>query len=209
MKYEVAISREHRYGTDSILLSDFALASSLKNKTAVDLCAGCGIVSFMLCESGAARLYAVELLTDAVELIERTNRAHGLDVRVIQGDLREEQTLARIGREAVDLVTANPPYFTQGSGFERGSPTQKSARYDGDCTLTDVVAAAAYLLKFGGTLKMCMAAARLAECIGIMQARGIEPKEIVLIGAQKTNKARLFLISGKKGGKAGVITTWK
>jgi tRNA1(Val) A37 N6-methylase TrmN6 len=125
----------------------------------------------------------------------------------VRGDLREVSTFAAIGRESVDLVTANPPYFPNNSGFERDSQAQKTARYEGDCTLEDVVRAADYLLKYGGELRMCMIAARLCECTEIMQKYGIEPKEIQFIG--KGEKARLFLIKGKKGGKHGVTVVWK
>jgi tRNA1(Val) A37 N6-methylase TrmN6 len=128
---------------------------------------------------------------------------------VIRGDLRDEEVLSRMGRERADLVTANPPYYAEKSGFERQKQPQKTARYEQSCTLGDVVASAAYLLKFGGELKMCMTASRLAECIGIMQRRSIEPKEIALIPSKKSNAARLFLISGKKGGKPGVGVFWK
>jgi tRNA1(Val) A37 N6-methylase TrmN6 len=207
MKTEIFISKEHKYGTDSILLAEFA-APAAKNKVAVDLCSGCGIIPVLL--SAAKRVYAVEIQGEAAGLIA-ANIADFPQMQLVHGDLRCEQTLSVIGRERADLVTANPPYYLAGSGYERQSAAQKSARYEGDCgcNLAEVVAAANYLLKFGGRLMMCMTAPRLAETIGVMQGCGIEPKEIVLIGAQNSRKARLFLISGKKGAKSGVKTEWK
>jgi tRNA1(Val) A37 N6-methylase TrmN6 len=205
---DIAISEQHRYGTDSVLLGEFAAQSDLKHKTVADLCSGCGIVPVML--KSAKVVYAVEIQAEAVALIERNfANLENPHMHAVHGDLKCGQVLSRIGRESVDLVTANPPYYIAGSGFERANESQKTARYEGDCTLTDVVAAANFLLKFGGSLKMCMTAPRLAETIGVMQTHGIEPKEIVLIAAKKSDTARLFLISGKKGGKSGVKVTWK
>ncbi|MCL1881323.1 MAG: methyltransferase [Oscillospiraceae bacterium] len=225
MKYEIFMSDEHKYGTDSLLLGEFVNKSVLKNKVVVDLCSGCGIIPFLICagENKPNRIYAVEIQFEAVQLIKKSILANGANelsetIKIIHGDLRDEKTFSPIrqsGREQVDLVIANPPYYTVGSGFERNSSSQKSARYDGTgCTLNDVVKSAALLLKFGGVLKMCMTASRLCECISIMQSYNIEPKEIELIGAGKSEtgkvgKARLFLISGKKGGKSGVVTTWQ
>ena len=203
------ISKEHRFGTDSLLLGEFAGQAKVENKVIVDLCSGCGVIPAMLTPF-PEKAYAVELQQNAADLIRRTVEENKLDfLNVIQGDLRRSETFSRIGRESVDLVTANPPYFPENSGFERESVSQKTARHEKECSLYDVVKAAAYLLKFGGELKMCMTASRLAETIGIMQGFSIEPKEIELISSPKNNKARLFLISGKKGAKPGVKITWK
>ena len=207
------ISKEHRFGTDSLLLGDYV--GGVKNKVVCDLCSGCGIIPVMLCrENPPLKIYAVEIQQKAADLIRHTVKTNNLNlIEVIQGDLRSEETIAQIGRERVDIVTANPPYYPEKSGFKRASTPQKIARYDIECRLEDVVGSAAGLLKFGGCLKMCMTASRLAECIAIMQEYAIEPKEIIFIG--KANPvgempaARLFLISGRKGGKSGVNVFWK
>jgi tRNA1(Val) A37 N6-methylase TrmN6 len=213
---KIYISNEHRYGTDSILLSEFAANSTLKNKVTVDLCSGCGIIPLMLCnsENCPKTAYCLEIQEEAAELIRQNRTEHELAnvLQIVHGDLRCERTLSQIGRESVDVVTANPPYYKAGSGFERSRHSQKVARYDGDesgCKLDEVVRAAAYLLKYGGVFKMCMTASRLAETIGIFQAHSLEPKEIILIGNSSKESARLFLINGKKGGKSGVKVIWK
>ncbi|MCL2036835.1 MAG: methyltransferase [Oscillospiraceae bacterium] len=210
-KLKLHISKEHRFGTDSLLLGDFAKSSAV-NKTVVDLCSGCGIIPITLLPVRPKKIYAVEINKEAVKLLERSISENKISdkIEVIHGDLRLPETLDFSGNtESIDLVTANPPYFVRESGFERGEESQKIARYERECTLSDVVAAAAKLLKFGGVLKMCMTAPRLAECIAIMQKYKIEPKEIVFIRAKATDTARLFLISGKKGAKSGVIVKWR
>ncbi|MCL1903198.1 MAG: methyltransferase [Oscillospiraceae bacterium] len=209
-RLKLFISEEHRFGTDSLLLGQFA--AEKKADIVVDLCSGCGIIPlFMFDKSPPALAYAVELQAKATDLIERTIKANNLGgvFKVIKGDLRDNAVLRQIGRERADLVTANPPYFIRNSGFERDADSQKTARYDTDCTITDIVAAADYLLKFGGCLKMCMTAPRLAECTAIMREYSLEPKKITLIPSKSSKTARLFLISGKKGGKTGVQIEWK
>jgi len=196
------ISKEHRFGTDSLILADYAKSSKqAANKTICDLCSGCGVIPVVLADKKPRKIYAVEIDAEAVSLLKRTVGENNLGfIEVMGGDLRDSGLLSEIGRESADLVTANPPYYPDGSGYERNR--QKSARYEKECELTDVIGAAAYLLKYGGELKMCMTAARFADCVCLMRERGIEPKEAVFI--MKKENARLFLISGKKGAKPGM-----
>lgn len=206
------ISKEHRFGTDSLLLAEFAKPAVGKGKKVCDLCSGCGVIPVALCADNPAfsgKIYAVESQPDAVELLRRTVSENRLDfIEVTEGDLRDGDVISSIGRESVDLVTVNPPYYPDGSGFERGSPGQKSARYEKDCTVADAVGAAKFLLKFGGELKMCMTATRFADTVCVMRECGIEPKKAVFV-TRKSGDARMFLISGKKGANSGMTIKMK
>jgi tRNA1(Val) A37 N6-methylase TrmN6 len=75
-RIKVYISKEHRFGTDSLLLGEFA--GNVKRKTVVDLCSGCGIIPFMLCGENPPdtpdMIFAVEIQTEAADLIDRTAR---------------------------------------------------------------------------------------------------------------------------------------
>jgi len=205
------VSEEHRVGTDSLLLADFA-KRAVSGKTICDLCSGCGVIPIALCSDNAnppKKIYAVEYQDEAVELMRRTVSENSLGfVEIIAGDLRDVNVIYAIERESVDVVTVNPPYYADNSGYERGSAAQKSARYEKDCTVADVAKAAKYLLKFGGELKMCMTASRFADAVCVMRECGIEPKEAVFV-MKKNNAARMVLISGKKGASSGMIIKMK
>ncbi|MDR0196931.1 MAG: methyltransferase [Oscillospiraceae bacterium] len=205
------VSKEHRAGTDSVLLGKFA--GAVRGKTLCDLCSGCGVIPAVLCADSPRppkKIFAVEIQPSAADLLRRTAAENNLGfIEVVQGDLRDDGILSAIGRESVDLVTANPPYYPIKSGFERSSGAQRAARYEICCSVGDVVRAAAYLLKFGGEFKMCMAAERLTDCVCLMREHRLEPKEIVFVPYGKNKTARLLLISGKKGGKPGVKTVWR
>ncbi|MDR0222069.1 MAG: methyltransferase [Oscillospiraceae bacterium] len=209
------ISKEHRFGTDSLLLGEYAAKAFGRGSVRVvcDLCSGCGIIPVTLCSANfkpPKKIFAVEAREEAADLLRRTVGENKLGfIEVIRGDLRSDETLAEIGRGSADLVTANPPYYPAKSGRERSSEAQRAARYETLCTVGDVIGAAAFLLKFGGEFKMCMTAERLTDCVCLMRERGLEPKEIVFIPYGKSKAARLFLISGKKGGKPGVKTVWR
>lgn len=197
------VSEDHRFGTDAFLLAHYAGVRS--TSVVCDLCTGCGIIPLIFCKNTAPRLiYAVDIQEEAIGLLKKTADENGLSyVRPLLCDLRSI-TQDVITYESVDIVTANPPYMTGGSGFMKGSEAQAIARHELMCNIEDVCAAAAKLLKYGGLLKMCHRPERLADVICAMRANRIEPKSVTFVFNDINDKPWLFLISGKKGANPGM-----
>ena len=207
-KITVNVNNDHRFGTDAILLADFA--APLPSQTVCDLCSGCGVIPLFFCraERTPRKIYAVELQEEAVELIRLSVRENGLEDKLIpvQADLCDKEALTQsVPREKMDMVTVNPPYYRENSGKERLSEAQRLARHEIACDLERVTEAADVLLKYGGTLKMCHLPERLAEVFFLMQKRKIEPKRLTLVCNKAGEKPWLALIEGKKGGKTGLV----
>lgn len=201
------VSDDHRFGTDALLLARFAKPK--RNDIVCDLCTGCGIIP-MLFEAWKCcpkKTYAFEIQPEAVELLKSSVAANGLSERVIpvRGDLTKTEELLQIPRESMTLVTANPPYFKTQSGSERLSPAQAAARHELLCDLEQVIKAAATLLKYGGTLKICHIPERLTDALCLMRSHGLEPKVIQFVHNRLNDRPYLVLISARKGGKSGVI----
>ena len=208
-KIDIYVSQDHRFGTDAVLLADFAAPSPVM--TVCDLCTGCGIIPLYFCKSKAPKkIYGVELQREASELFQRSINENGLEDRVISinADLTDLEKLGQlIPQNTLDMVTVNPPYYRENSGKERLSEAQRIARHEIACSLEQVIRAADFLLKFGGTLKMCHLPERLGEIFYLMTGRGIQPKKLTLVSNKVGEKPWLALISGKKGGKAGLEVT--
>ena len=206
---DIYVSEDHRFGTDAVLLADFAAPSPLM--TVCDLCTGCGIIPLYFCKSKAPKkIYGVELQKEASELFGRSIRENGLDGRVfsLNADLTDLDVLGKlIPRNTLDMVTVNPPYYKENSGKERLSEAQRIARHEIACSLEQVIEAADFLLKFGGTLKMCHLPERLGEIFYLMLQYGIQPKKLTLVSDKIGEKPWLALVSGKKGAKAGLEVT--
>lgn len=199
------VSEDHRFGTDAFLLAYYA---GVRSKNIVcDLCTGCGIIPLIFCKNIMPEtIYAVDIQEEAVSLLEKTVGENGLEstVKPILADLRN-MTQDIIPYESADIVTANPPYMTGGSGLTKESEPQAIARHELMCTVEDVCAAAAKLLKYGGFLKMCHRPERLSDVICAMRKSKIEPKSITFVHNSINDRPWLFLISGKKGANPGMI----
>lgn len=206
--HDIYVSADHRFGTDAILLARFSMPSP--KDTVCDLCSGCGIVPMLFFALGKppAAAYAVEIQAEAVELMRMTVEKNDLGNRFVpvKADLTKDDELLAVPRGKMELVTVNPPYYKAGSGEERLSPAQANARHELLCDLEGVIRAASMLLKYGGNLKMCHLPERLTDIFCLMRKYGIEPK-ILQFAHNKDTSERPFLalVSGKKGGKAGLI----
>lgn len=199
------VSEDHRFGTDAFLLAYYA---GIRHDSIVcDLCTGCGIIPLIFCKNAAPHLiYAVDIQDEAIELLRRTISENRLE-NVIQPVLHDLRDIPRelIPHESADIVTANPPYMTSGSGFEKQSQAQAIARHELMCTVDDVCKTAAGLLKYGGLLKMCHRPERLSDVMAAMRKHKIEPKSLTFVHNSINDKPWLFLITGKKGAASGMV----
>lgn len=206
---DIYVNENHRFGTDAVLLADFA--SPYPSETVCDLCTGCGIIPLFFCKKGKEKapkkICGVELQKEAVELFWRSVEENGLNDRIfpVKADLTDtEALLEHFKAGSFDTVTVNPPYYKENSGKTKLTEAQRIARHEIACNLGDVIKAAELLLKYGGCLKMCHLPERLAEVFYLMQKSNIQPKKLTLVYNKAGEKPWLALISGKKGGKAGL-----
>lgn len=202
--YFAAVAGVHRFGTDAVLLADFAAPKS--SKRLCDLCAGCGIVSLLWCASQPdARRWidAFEIQRDAVDLIEYSAQFNHFDgLHGIEADLR---TLGGSFTGAYDLVACNPPYTKAGTGPVSRVDTARTARHELLCTLEEVVVCGARLLRNGGRFCLCHRPERLAELFFLMRQYGVEPKRLRFVQQRTDTRPWLILVEGKKGGRAGLV----
>lgn len=189
------------YGTDSVLLSDFA--SKKKAADICDLCSGTGIVPLLMSVGNNSRFCCVEIDSSSAELCEKSVEINGLEERfsVICGDVKNIKNLLPYG--SFDLVTANPPYFTEGSGL-KAEGSRGDARTDNLCSVADICKAAKHLCRGGGRLCVVYRTERLVDIICSMRENGFEPKRLLLVSSRKNQAPYLCLVEGKKGAKPGI-----
>ena len=192
-----------RFGTDSVLLADFA--APRRGERIVDLGCGNGAIALLLAgHREDARIEAVELQPELADMAARSVVLNGLEdrVHVHCADMRE--AWREIGRESCSLAVCNPPYGEPGGGFERTDEAERIARSEGALRPADVAASAAALLKYGGRFCAVFPARRAFELMTAMEGSGLAPKRVRTVHARADRAPRLMLIEGVKGGGSGL-----
>ena len=189
-------------GTDAVALSDFADTDFAEN--ICDIGCGCGVLSIVAAlRSKTAKITALDIQPEACTAALHNARANGLEdrINIICGDVREYKQLFTSG--SFDCIVSNPPYFPPKSG--KVSKSAAIARQELCCTLTDLIAAVSFMLKYGGYFYLVHRADRAAQVISALSAAGLEPKVMRFVQHSEMSDPSLVLIKCKKGGKAGVI----
>ncbi len=191
------------FGTDSVLLSDFAKAKP--NETVVDLCTGNGIIPVLLCaKTKAKKIFGIELQQASYDLAVRNCALNGLEERLefINDDVKNALHYFKSG--SIDVITCNPPYMAPKSGYTNPNDKKAVARHEIAINVYDIIEISSKLLKFGGHLYMVHRAERLADIICAMRAKKIEPKRLTFIHPSPDRAPGLILIEGIYGAKASL-----
>ncbi len=189
--------------TDSVLLADFVRPGSAAR--GVDLGCGGGILSLLLLwRAPELHMTGLELLPEAAALAAENMIRNGLAERsrMLAGDIREHRRLFPAG--SFDLALSNPPYFPLGSGALSPDPGRAAARGETDCSLAELCAAAAWLLRSGGRFSLIYRPERLSELFCALSAAGLEPKRLRLVCPRPDSAPSLVLAEARRGGKPGL-----
>lgn len=177
----ITVTEDHTFGTDALLLADFAEARH--NERVCELGTGCGIIPLLLHRvSPAPSIDAVECAADAVALARHNVEQNGLQdcITIHEQDWRS----LTLPRGAYDRVICNPPYFSENSGKAALSPSRRLARQEQGDTLRAITTAAALLLRNGGHFVLCHRPERLAAVFEALRQCRLEPKRLQLVHAR-------------------------
>ena len=159
------------FGTDALLLAAYI---SGKFDTGIEIGGGSGIISMLLLTRDKVKnITAIEVQGEYAELIERNARLNNLDQRLtaVHKDARDYMP----GCE-VNLIFTNPPYMKDGGGKRNDTDAQNIARHEVNGNITELVGAAARMLKYGGTFAAVYRPDRLTDIVAAMREKKIEPK---------------------------------
>ncbi len=198
----INVSKNHTFGTDAVLLADFA--SVKKVKSHCDLGAGCGIISMLLLRDDTTEnSVGVEISEEAAELATLTSKEFDRDrFTVLNTDFLELKGKLPFG--TFDLVTCNPPYKANGAGVISEGARDKVARHETMCTLEDVIETASHLLRSSGSFCMCQRPERLSDIIDLMRKHKVEPKRLRIVCKKVGQEPWLVLVEGKRDAKSGM-----
>ena len=141
-----------RYGTDAVVLSDFAAKYIAKGSRVLDIGTGTGILPILLSgKTEAARFVGIEIQGEMAEMAARSvamNEAAGvLERSRICIETCDIQTADRLfPTRSFDAVVTNPPYKRRGSGILNETEQLQIARHEITCTLSEWIERSAFFL---------------------------------------------------------------
>ncbi|MBQ6816443.1 MAG: methyltransferase [Clostridia bacterium] len=199
----VNVTKHHTFGTDAILLADFAHAK--KSDLFLDLGTGCGIIPLILLRDGLLKsAVGVDISHEACMLCNKTIKELALqNFSVIEGNLTNLSGKTEFG--VYNLITCNPPYKAPGAGIKNPDAVKSVARHEVECSLEDIVKTAARLLQTSGRFCVCHRPERLAELLDLMRLYKLEPKRLRCVTQRLGQKPWLVLVEGKKCANTGLI----
>ncbi|MDE6845407.1 MAG: tRNA1(Val) (adenine(37)-N6)-methyltransferase [Lachnospiraceae bacterium] len=188
------------FGMDAVLLSGFARVK--KDGCVLDLGTGTGIIPILLeAKTDAKHLTGLEIQEDSADMARRSVYLNGLEekIDIVTGDIKEAGNL--FDAASFDVITCNPPYMTENHGLTNPNDAKAIARHEILCTLEDVIAQAAKLLKPGGNFCMVHRPFRLAEIMVLLHNYKLEPKRMQLVYPYVDKEPNMVLIEANRGGR--------
>ncbi len=199
------------FGMDAVLLANFVNIKS--GGMHMDLGTGTGVIPILMAakepespektrvqkQDAGPRFIGLEIQTAAADMAARSVRLNDLTdkVRIDNGDIKEVS--CNYGKASFDVVTSNPPYISGNHGLTNPEEPKNIARHEILVTLQDVIKAAAYLLKPGGSFCMVHKPFRLTEIFKLMQEEGLEPKRMQMVHPYIDKEPNMVLIECIKG----------
>ncbi len=185
--------------TDSMVLADFVKLP--RAARVLDLGSGSGVLGLLLCARfPACTVVGLEQSETEHEAALENIRRNALEQRLysICADLRTMPPEVCPG--SFHCCVSNPPYFSGGEA-SRANPL---ARRDDVCKASDLFAAAARALKFGGDFFLVHKPQSLAQLCHEATRSGLEPKRLILVRHRPAQSPGMILLQCRKGGKVGL-----
>ena len=186
------------FGTDAVILADFASKDIKRNGKVIDLCSGNGIIPLLL------RSRRKDITISAVEIDENTAMlaAYNMDQNKLKDTIEvfccNILHLPKSMYDSYDAVTVNPPYIPIGKGLTATAKNVTAARHELYINLDETVRTASSLLKFKGKLFLIHRANRIAEIFEAFQRYDLQAKKLQFVHSKQDQKATLVLVSASK-----------
>lgn len=192
-----------RPGTDSFLLS--SLPKLRHGLRVCDLGCGTGLLGLLLLQRQPdLQVTGMDILPEAVRLAQLAAEENNLTDRLTfhTRDLRQCRDLFPTG--SFDLVVCNPPYYAPSSGAMTEDSAIRTARSEVSCSLEELCASAAYLLRWGGSFCLVHKPERLTDVLCSLRSAAMEPKRLRFVCKTGSHAPSLILVEGRRGGKSGL-----
>ncbi len=190
----------YRFSVDSLLVAHFCKPAATDK--ILDIGTGSGIINLILSHAHKdISCCGLEIQKDLYDLAQKNVLANKFSERIqlVNGDLRNISQF--FDPESFDLVVSNPPYRKTGTGRINSQSQAARARHEIDCTISDVVKAAAFAVKNRKSVVFVYPAKRVSHLIATFHVHKLMPKRLQPIYSYPgAEEARLVMVEGVKNG---------
>lgn len=193
-----------RFGMDAVLLADFTRLRP--HDRVADMGTGTGILPLLLSQKEERCIFdAFEIQPDMADMASRSVELNGLEarVRVHAADMRDAWQI--VGRQSMHAVVCNPPYGKRGGTLTSEASALSIARHEADCTIEDVAASCAAVLRNLGRLHIVFPAQRMLELCDALRKSRLEPKRIRMVCAHADKPPYLVMVEAMKNAKPQLL----
>ena len=188
----------HRFSIDAVLLAHFPRLDGVSH--AIDLGTGNGVIPLLLsCRKPSLRITGIEIQPEMVKRARKSVSYNDLEERITIKYLDIRAIPGQLERAQADLITSNPPFWKAGEGKLNKNREIAAARHEITVTLSDIIEAAAHLLKEGGRLAIIHRAERCQELQQECVRRGFHITRLRMVQSFAGQKAKLVLVEACQG----------
>lgn len=194
-------SEGFRFGTDAVILANFAKKSINKSKV-LDIGTGTGIISIILAgKTNATKIIGLDIQEHVCDMARRSVELNNLQdrVEIVNDDVKNIENI--VEKHTIDLIVTNPPYQKSNTGMTGENEAEMISRHEVLCTFEDICKAAKYALRPKGEMCIIHRPERLADIMCNLRENGLEPKEIRFIEPHLGEKPNMVLVKAIKDGK--------
>src|SRR5699024_1516432 len=168
----IHVDRSYSFGVDSIILGDFARMK--KGKTALDIGAGSGVLSFLTNSLyQLKKVYSVEIQKDKADLLRENiglNNIENIDL------INEDLNNIDFKENSLDYIITNPPYYKITDNIRNKEEEFLISRQEKYLKLEDIFAFSNKTLKDKGKLFMIHKPERMVEIFN--KSGNLKPKRV-------------------------------
>lgn len=194
----IHVDGSYSFGVDSIILGDFAKMK--KGKTALDIGAGSGVLSFLTNSLyKLKKVYAVEIQKAKADLLRENIALNNIDnIELINDDLNNID----FKENSLDYIVTNPPYYKITDNIGNKEEEFLISRQEKYLKLEDIFAFSNKTLKDKGKLFMIHKPERMVEIFN--KSGNLKPKRVRFVESRVYEKPQFILVEFVKNARDGL-----
>lgn len=194
----IHVDRSYSFGVDSIILGDFARMK--KGKTALDIGAGSGVLSFLTNSLyQLKKVYAVEIQKAKADLLRENIALNNIEnIELINDDLNKID----FKENSLEYIITNPPYYKITDNIGNKEEEFLISRQEKYLKLEDIFAFSNKTLKDKGKLFMIHKPERMVEIFN--KSGNLKPKRVRFVESRVYEKPQFILVEFVKNARDGL-----